>query len=322
MNIQLCFKGLCITVLPLLFGCVEEFEYKIPNGEKRVCIVGRLSVGNGPFYIRLTEVISKIPRYDNDFSINLFPAIKNAKIFISDDFGNTDTLVPSIEVPGFKYKPDKGYYRIDLGGNDTFFTYDVNYPIYEKGFYKTKNLSVVDNRRYYLVVDVEGKRYEANEFVNSLPKIDSVEFLLKTSPKDGSESYIPKIFFTENGNVNNFYLVQFHDDLFYDLYRQNYIWEFYIIDKRISNKFDQGFIVDLTKNLNSNTKFFYGDSIQIILSSITPDAFNYFSSLLTQFDTDGGAYSSTPSSPPTNIKGGALGYFLATARAEFHGKVE
>jgi hypothetical protein len=38
--------------------------------------------------------------------------------------------------------------------------------------------------------------------------------------------------------------------------------------------------------------------------------------LLKQFKNDGGAYQPSPSSPPTNMSNGALGYFRASAIIE------
>jgi hypothetical protein len=50
--------------------------------------------------------------------------------------------------------------------------------------------------------------------------------------------------------------------------------------------------------------------------SLSEYAFKYYEALLKQFENDGGAYSPTPASPPTNLTGNALGYFRASAVSE------
>jgi hypothetical protein len=51
----------------------------------------------------------------------------------------------------------------------------------------------------------------------------------------------------------------------------------------------------------------------IEMHSLTKEAYEFYQSLLQQFRTDGGGYSPSPASPPTNMDNGALGFFRASA---------
>ena len=51
----------------------------------------------------------------------------------------------------------------------------------------------------------------------------------------------------------------------------------------------------------------------IEMHSITKEAYDYYKALIQQFKTDGGGYSPSPASPPTNLDNGALGFFRASA---------
>jgi hypothetical protein len=59
-----------------------------------------------------------------------------------------------------------------------------------------------------------------------------------------------------------------------------------------------------------------GDSIYIGLFSLTKDTYQYYNALLQQFKNDGGAYQSSPGSPPTNINNSGLGFFRASSISE------
>ncbi len=61
------------------------------------------------------------------------------------------------------------------------------------------------------------------------------------------------------------------------------------------------------------------DDYFIEMHSLTKEAYEYYKALIQQFRTDGGAYSPSPASPPTNLDNGALGFFRASAvnRVEF-----
>jgi hypothetical protein len=48
---------------------------------------------------------------------------------------------------------------------------------------------------------------------------------------------------------------------------------------------------------------------RIEMHSITEEIYDYYKALIAQIRNDGGVYTPTPASPPTNISNGALGYF-------------
>ena len=51
----------------------------------------------------------------------------------------------------------------------------------------------------------------------------------------------------------------------------------------------------------------------IEMHSLTKEGYDYYKVLIQMFKTDGGGYSPSPASPPTNMDNGALGFFRASA---------
>ena len=49
------------------------------------------------------------------------------------------------------------------------------------------------------------------------------------------------------------------------------------------------------------------------ICTLTKEAYEYNRALIQQFRTDGGGYSPSPASPPTNLDNGALGFFRTSA---------
>jgi hypothetical protein len=64
-----------------------------------------------------------------------------------------------------------------------------------------------------------------------------------------------------------------------------------------------------------------GSDFEIKMYSVTKEAYDFYKALISQFRNDGGVYSPTPASAPTNIDNNALGFFRASAVNVIKGKV-
>jgi hypothetical protein len=303
-------------------GCIEEYDLNRDEIVPRLVVEGLITNKPGPYYIRLTESQTgsfKEPDYGN---IDDAIAVKNAQIIISDNINQIDTLIP-VEVNLDEFILGiYGYYKLEYDdtGNfvDTLFLEDPSTFNYDRGFYKTQHLVGIPGRTYFLKVLSEGKEYQAHDFMQSVPDIDSVGFI-KKDPEPGKSPIItPLLYFSEPQGIKNYYLIQLNEEISIRSNSASTLWQFSIL----SDEFLQPYVNGLNISQGETPRsieypiFWEGDSFYIALSSLTQDAYEYYKMLLKQFKNDGGAYQPSPSSPPTNMSNGALGYFRASAIIE------
>jgi hypothetical protein len=283
-------KYLNIVTILFFYSCTENFDLDSEQSSERVVVEGIITNNEGPYYVRLTKSRFETLEDINNTNVKYDP-IKNALVVISDDFGNTDTLVPAISVK--KY----GEFRV-----------------YENGFYKTNSIKGVPGRSYHLYIKAEGNEYYASDYMQEVPDIDSLQYVKKILEKDGAKYIVPRLFFKDNPNKKNYYLIQF-GKLEIPEYPACRLWQFSILDDAFVDSYVNGLVVENGQSPDGFTLYFYnyGDSIQISLSSLSYNAYQYYKSLISQFKNNGGAYNQTPTSPPSNISNNGLGFFLASA---------
>lgn len=316
-------KLLALSLYILFFSrCVEDYDLYRDEIAPRLVVEGLITNKPGPYYIRLTE--SQTGSFvDPDYS-NFDDAkpIKNAQLIISDNIDQIDTLIP-IKVNLDEYTLDRfGYYKLlyDDEGNfiDTLFLEDPSAFNYDRGFYKTQHLLGIPGRTYSLKVLYGGKVYQASDLMPPVPKIDSVAFL-KKDPEPGKSPIVsPLLYFAEPQGVNNYYLVQFNEEVSVRSYSAGQLWQFSILSDEFLQPYVNGLKISQGQTPRSieYPVFWEGDSCYIALASLTHNAYQYYSALIQQFKNDGGAYQPSPGSPPTNMTNGALGYFRASAVCE------
>jgi len=306
----------------LFSSCVEDYSLYRQEITPRLVVEGLITNKSGPYYIRLTESQTGSfvePDYNN--SDDAVP-VKNAKIIISDNIDQIDTLIP-VEVNLAEYTLDQfGYYKLiyDNSGNiiDTLFLKDPAAYNYDRGFYKTTHIKGISGRTYSLKIISEGKEYQASDYMSPVAQIDSVGFIRKILEKDKAESVVPLLYFSEPQGETNYYLIQLNDDVSMRTYSASTLWQFSIL----SDEFLQPYVNGLNISQGETPRsieypyFMEGDSIFVGLSSLTSHAYEYYKILLQQFKNDGGAYQPSPGSPPTNMSNGALGYFRASSVSE------
>jgi len=317
---------LCLIVISFS-GCIEDYDLYRDEIVPRVVVEGLVSNKPGPYYIRLTksqtESFNGTTSFDGDNAI----AVKGAQVIITDNMNQIDTLIP-VDVNLDEYTLDRfGYYKLlyDGDGNfiDTLFLEDPAEFNYDRGFYKTQHLVGIPGRTYFLKVLSEGKEYQAQDFMQSVPEIDSVNFIKKAPEPGKSPIVTPLLYFSEPQNIKNYYLIQLNEEISIRSYSAGILWQFSIL----SDEFLQPYVNGLNINQGETPRsveypiFQEGDSFYIALSSITKNAYEYYKILLKQFKNDGGAFQPSPGSPPTNISNGALGYFRASAISEKRVKI-
>ncbi len=286
---------LLFIIVSLVSGCVEEFNLNPENSEPRLVVDGLVTNQPGSYYVRLTK--SKTSEFVSQGYIgsdNAEPVL-DALVIISDDFNHTDTLTLQDS--------------LEYG--------------YNRGFYKTSGLKGVPGHSYILKVIYNGKTYRATAYMPPVPAIDSLGYEKKVSEKDGQEYYVPLLYFKEPRDTGNFYLIQLVKEKASRLTTAYSLWQFSVI----SDAFLKPYVNGLNINLGASPSgieypvFWEGDSVYVALSSLTENAYNYYKALMDQFENDGGVYKPAPSSPPSDINNGGLGYFRASAVSEAKTKI-
>lgn len=316
-------------LLASLTNCVDEFDLNLEKVDSKLVVEGLITNQKGPYYIRLTEshtgkFIEPIHSY-----IDSAKGIMNALIIVTDNVNQVDTLIPiDINETEYHYDYQFGYYKYlyDNSGNiiDTLWLEDPIEFRHDRGYYKTKYLIGIPGRTYFLKVISEGKEYQASDYMPPVPDIDSLGYFKKVSEKDEQEYYIPLLYFSEPQGINNYYLIQLNDEISSRRIAEDFNWQFSIL----SDEFLQPYVNGLNISLGVNPRgieypiYWVGDSIYVALSSLTKNAYEFYRALLQQFKNDGGAYQLSPSSPPSNISNGGLGYFRASAISEKRTKIK
>jgi hypothetical protein len=314
-------KIFALSLLVVLFsGCIEDYDLKRNEIEPRLVVEGLITNKQGPYYIRLTE--SNTGSFEPDSAYTPAP-VKNAKLIISDNVNQSDTLVPvDFDIHDYTWNYYLGLYKFVYDSNhnviDTIFLTDPTSFTYDRGFYKTQHLVGIPGRTYSLKILLEGKEYDASAFMPSVPDIDSIGFVKKILEKDNSVYIIPLLYFSEPQGIKNYYLIQLNDEVSSRTFSASTLWQFSILSDEFLPPYVNGLNISQGETPRSVEYPIYmeGDSVYVALSSLTQNAYEFYKILLLQFKNDGGAYQPSPGSPPTNMSNGALGYFRASAVSE------
>ena len=250
----------------------------------------------GPYYFRLTESNIGGTVKADILDIDIAVGVKNALLILSDNQGHIDTLQP------VTYDPEREF--ISAG----------------RGYYKTTSIKGVAGRTYFLKIINDGKEYTASSFMPEVPEIDSLSYIVKKGEIGKFDSYIPLLYFKEPQLTNDYYLI-YHSGgkkNFADYGFVTYsIWKYSILSDEYLEPYVNGLYVENGSAPEDLGYYHYfpGEYFRVRLQSITQDAY-YYKALLGQYENDGGSFTPSPSSPPTNISNGALGFFRASAVSE------
>jgi hypothetical protein len=300
----------------IFFGCVSEVDLAPEKGEKKVVIEGVLTdedydrdfqekyrredQGN---YVRLTYsdpansfVPHEVSPDGNSYTRDRTKAIRNALVIIRDDLGKIDTL------------------KADSAQREPF-----------AGYYTSKALFCKAGRTYSLYVKINEKEFTATAFMPPVPKLDSVSTVYINRGINKFSGDVPLFYFKNNLSVKEYFLpktavVPQYTDIqippfFHFSESPDRIWNFEVLSDDHLPAYVNGYMLKM--GTTSSTYFTYSlfknEIYDGCLYSLTKEAYDYYSVLNSAFQNDGGAYSPSPASPPTNIKGGALGFFNASS---------
>ncbi|MGM9507934.1 DUF4249 domain-containing protein [Larkinella sp. GY13] len=273
-------------------GCMHVVDIELESSSGKVVIEGQLSNEPGGNYVRVTlsDPAKTGLIWDKDQAVPLGDAL----VVISDDQGQVDTL------------------KQEYGSGDERFT----------GYYLPRTIKGIPGRTYLLTVQVGSQMYRATSYMPLVPPIDSVQVRYVENGK--FSGYQPIYYFQDVPSVKNYYLTKVCFDQDYPYYKSyqvgincgldGRVWNFSVVD----DQYVKPDSVGLNVNLGPTPSTYFIPSLrpgdyQAKLYSLNKEAFAYYEALINSFSNDGGVYSPTPASPPTNIQGGGLGFFNTSA---------
>jgi len=303
-----------IFILLTLFtlSCTEDFAIRTNESDTRLVLAGAITNEEGPYFFRVS--LSEL----NSASSQVKAGISDALVIISDNKGVVDTLKslnPTIKIHPFWYY---SYITVPKysGTMDTISSVGYDSTVF-KGIYYTTKVQGKPGNTYTIQIKYREKITQASDQMPLLPAIDSIKFNTKKLDKDGASFLVPYIYFKEPQDEINYYMFNFGgDDLKSLIFGGSRVWRFSIIDDTYLTGDINGLSIDDGASPVGSEDFYYpieGDSTKIRMLSLSNSAYQYYKSIISQFENDGGAYTPTPSNPPSNLSNGALGFFRASA---------
>ncbi len=293
------------------YSCTKEYDLQLKSTQSKLVVECTITNQKGPYLIRLTKSRTNMQHIDqiswqgDTVSNYRFPydgtvGVQDAEVFITDkNTSFTDTLL----------KGQTGIWEHHEAIN--------NYPGWSRfeiadtsiimGYYKTTKLKGIAGHTYALTIKWQDQEYHAESYMPPVPALDSVQFKF-TEGAIGKPNYnIPLIYFKEPQNERNYYLFKT---------QAVYGWPSSILSDEYLKSYVNG--LDVCKGVTpeywlTNYPYDFTDSYFIEMHSLTKEAYEYYKALIQQYKTDGGGYSPSPASPPTNLDNGALGFFRASA---------
>lgn len=287
----------------LAAGCTKDFDIDPGKAAPQYVIEGKISNMRGPYYVRVTKASNRLGSDNPPVSgLDNAEAVTDALVIITDDMGLSDTL-RALPQNNPRWEP---FYNRD------------------RGYYGTTRMTGTPGHSYHLQVHIGNNLFRASAYMPAdVPAIDSVVI------KDERSANAPGIddavcaYFKELPDEQNYYLLQLNPiiDSLYDAARLPYspsnYFPFYVFDDKTLPPYVEGMeVLTIVSNGQDDprigpypiTPF---DPIQVRLSSLTRNTYDYFKALEKQFLDDGNVYRPAPASAKGNISGGALGLFWA-----------
>jgi|APCry1669188910_1035180.scaffolds.fasta_scaffold04364_2 Domain of unknown function (DUF4249) len=296
--------------LIVAYSCTKEYDLQIKSNQAGIVVDGTITNQKGPYLIRLTKSRFKLhfeqranasdTSYSYTTSDDGVIAIQDAEVYITDkNTSFTDTLEKCPTGKWVHYKdPNSDFVK------SYFFVADTSIIM---GYYKTTKIKGIPGHTYALTIKWENQEYHAESYMPIVPALDSVQFKLVKGDIGKDDHNIPLIYFKEPLNERNYYLFKT---------QAVYGWPYSILSDEYLGSYVNG--LDVCKGVTpdywlTNYPYDHTGSYFIEIHSITREAYEYYKALIQQFKTDGGGYSPSPASPPTNLDNGALGFFRASA---------
>ena len=169
-----------------------------------------------------------------------------------------------------------------------------------------------------IMINYEGavSTYFAESTMKMTPTIDKIGYVIRKGDIGKSDNLVPLISFRDDPLETDYYLFQLcdvHPGGNINCAKSR-VWPYSFISDRFLPEYVQDLSIDDGASVARYAEFYpMADSnfgALVKMYSVSRETYEFYKTLLEQFNSDGGAFSPTPSSPKGNIKG-ALGHFAA-----------
>jgi len=244
---------------------------------------------------------------------------------------------------------DGGYIRFRIE-KDMYDNYKIRNDIREGAYFTTSTKGIPGNT-YTLKVEYAGKEYTATDYMCYGTVIDSISVepigrYIYDKP-DGSDGFmVPCLYFNEPQDEVNFYMFKESGYIIISDYNSETGWthESYLISAKdlvlmkgedsdwrmsvVSDRFMPPYVSKYKMSDGDHARKWYSGTDMgfypgwenggaVDMYCITEPVYRYYSALSRQYYQDGGAFSPSPASPPTNFSGGAQGCFSAASVSQY-----
>lgn len=259
--------NIIIILSAIIFAsCTEEIDIDVGETASKVVIFGTITTDTMAHQI-------KVSKSANYFSNAPTPRVSGAEVVLTDDKGNTEILTESSKEAGiYETRPD---------------------------FY-----GVVGNK-YVLTVNVEGKEYAAESYINPVNEID----FIRLKYNDMWEGWEVKVWAWDNEEYDDYYMFKAYRNgvLITDTISEWWTAE----DEFFNGGYTNGIMCQFFQDEYPDEKLETGDTITFEIDGITEDFYYFVLEVQEETGFSDPMFSGPPANISTNIKGGALGFFSA-----------
>lgn len=290
-----------------LFSCVEDYDLELQNYTAKHTIDATISTDSDYNFVRISRVKGGIA------SAKSLMLVAGSEI-LSKEIGEENAVVQIQDSRGNIYE----FLRVlnTLGIYDTA-SEKYDHSRYGYGYYKApEGFKAVVGETYTLDVKVEDMHYTAMSKVLKTPEITNIDVRKQKLEIQKEESMVPFISFTDvDEDKTNYYISQLflmnQENINGGLYSHSRLWGYSIFDDALLNPKVEDFMLSFgTASDHSAWYPEFTNELKVKLMSINKETYDYYKVLISQIKNEGGMYSQSPASPISNIKGGALGYFM------------
>jgi len=290
-------QSLIILSFFVLGACIDEHDIHLTSEPPRIVIDGVISNRQGESYVNVGWSTS-------------------ANVACRDSFGYRVRCEP--ETFGGPYKVI-GLARIIE--NEGARTIELPFRMNDKeGMILLKpEITGSPGYKYELELEIQYdgamEYYSASTEMLPTPEITNIAYEIRKGDVGKSDDFVPLISFTDPGE-ENFYLFELcRADLNYVYCENSRAWNYSIIADTFLPSVVQGLSIDDGASIAKYAEFYPDPQVdagaQVRMYSVDRSLYDFYKSLLDQFNNDGGAFSPTPAMPKGNISGNGIGFFRA-----------
>jgi hypothetical protein len=295
-------KFISLLSVVLITSCIDEYPFELSFGEPKLTVDALVSSveGDSKVVIGWTYPAGETCSYLDYYTHKKIPQECPEDTSIDGPF----LVTGKIQIQ-------------ETNGN----SYEYNFQMKDRTNYKTISMPSLigqPGKSYSLNIDItyanKTTSYTSETTMHHTPAITKIDYEIRKGDVGKEDNFVPLIYFTEPQNQENYYLFNLCE------INWNYascndgggrVWPYSIISDVFLPEFVEGLSIDDGASVAKYAEFYPRGGAKIRMFSITKETYEYYKALLNQFNNDGGSYSPTPATPPSNISNGAIGIFRA-----------